>query len=318
MRTLHPSIALAFLLVGGCVGEKVEKVASLPPVASKPLAMPKTERLPTAPVVALLEPYLVVSTAPAPMPPSLRGRILPNLPTAPITPLPPLSGIPSPPVTAPETSPKTPPPKPNPAPVAPTPFSPRGPLVPNALVRLFQEERARSVADARDRVSAASTRATATAAEAKRLWGYVKDGFVAQKQAENADAAAKAAISELGEAQKTLDAAQQRQRDARKDIENALRAAQTPSGLELVQRTVPSETYQAVPNTYRLSVLGSSPVKITVQNGSVLKTQDLKPGEAGAWLVRCIDPTALRLGVDRKAAKLWIRTLPEAELRTKA
>lgn len=191
-------------------------------------------------------------------------------------------------------------------------------MIPNALVRLFQEERAQRVDDSKDRLAAATARATQAATEAKKLWGFVKDGFVAQRQAENADIAAKAATKDQIEAQKSLDEAQSRLKDARKDIEAAMRNAQMLPAYDLAQLTLPARTFQIVPNTYRLSVFGSSPPEITVQNGVVLRKLDPQSGEAGAWLVRCVDPSTLRLGVDHKPAKLWIRSLPEPETKPRA
>ena len=314
MRPFPLRYVAPLLLIVGCGKEKATvKVPDPAPVVKSsppPAAPPRVE----VPQIALLEPYLVIATAlpPAP-PPTLRGRILPNLPIGPITPLPPLTGTPPPPEPQPSSEPK----RPVPSSPVPEPTPKRSTLVPNAFVRLLQEERARRVEDAKNRLAASAVRATQTAAEAKRLWGYVKDGFVAQKQAENADLAAKAAAKEQADAQKTLDEAQQRQRDARKDIESALRNAWVAPRYELTQLSPPPTTFQVVPNTFRLAVLGNSPVKITVQNGVVLKKIDPQSGEAGAWLIRCIDPQSLRVGIESKPTTLWIRRLPESSAATK-
>ena len=308
MRRLWPFLPTLVLI--GC-GPRPSTTPVAPTVTKEiPPVTPKAKAT-IAPTVALLEPYLVLVAPQRAVPPrTMQGQILPEIPMRPIMPLPPAQSIPIPGPIAPRTTPSAPPSKPS---------TPRGPVVPNALVRLFQEERARSVDDARRRLAAATARTTSTAADAKRLWGFVKDGFVAQRQAENADAANRTAVAEQAEAQKTLDEAQSRQRDARKDLDAAMRGTSAwTGGMETAQRIVPVPMLQPVPETYRLAVLGVAPVTLTLQGGTVLRRVEMQPGEAGAWLVRCVDAGALRVGVGGRAASLLVRRLPlpEAKART--
>ena len=294
------------LIVAGC-GSAPRPVATQP-VPSRPPPPVRIVEVASAPVVAILEPYLVPATStPIAPPPGLRGHIFAPLPSVPLTPLPPIAGTPTLP---PPTLPKTP---------TPPPASPprRVTILPPAVVKLFEDERAHGVEDARRRLAAAATRATQTAAEAKRLWGFVKSGFVAQRQAENADAAAKDALDEQNGAQKALDDAQQRQRNARRDIEAALRVATVPSPFALAQMTTVPRSYQPVPGLYRLSLVGSGPTAIVVQNGVLGRRLPSDGGEAGAWLVRCADPARLRVGVGARPATVVVRTLPESEAKPK-
>ncbi len=309
MKDTWRVLGAVVLATVGCRSAPPPAPAS-PVVVQAPVSAPtKVTVVAPAPVVALVEPYLVVSAAPRlPSLPSLRGQILPDLRNIPILPSPPIQTVPVEPT--------------NPLPTKPTPVSPapsprRSSVVSPVVVRLFEDERARSVADAGRRLAAASVRAAQTAAEAKRQWGFVKDGFVAQKQAESADATARDAAAEQADAQKALDEAQSRQRNARRDIEAALRVAATPSPFALAELAVPARSYQPVPQTYRLSVLGASTMTITVQNGTLGRRLDPQPGEAGAWLVRCPDPSRLRVGVGVRPATVVVRPLPDLQVRSK-
>ena len=314
---MHRKLAVGALGLAalGCAPKPTPPaLATLPVVV--PLAKAPTPKAAPAPVVALVEPYLVAVETPRLLaePPTLRGNIMPNLRDVPI--------LPAPPTT--QTVPVEPsaPPASKSTPTAPK----RGTVLSPAVVKLFEDERARSVDDARRRLAAASARATQTATEAKKQWGFVKDGFVAQKQAENADATAKEAADEQADAQKSLDDAQARQRSARRDVEAALRAVavspvpsegEGPGILHVAQLTLPTTSYQPMPGLFRLSVLGAGTVKISVQNGTLGRRLEPSLGEAGAWLVRCLDPAQLRVGVDARPATLVVRTLPAPEVRSK-
>ena len=313
MTLKNAASALAALLLAGCAPKEPAPVATTPP---SPRKMPSVVRIETpAPLVALVEPYLVPVNLPATtMPPTLRGGFAP-LPTVPITPLPPAGGLPSaPPATESAPAPSLPKSPPAPTTVAPKRVTALSP----AIVRLFEDERAHSVDDAHRRLDAATARASASAAEAKKQWDFVKAGFVAQKQAQNADAAAKDAQDEQANAQKALDDAQRRQRNARRDLEAALRVAAMPAPFALAQLTSAPKTYQAAPGLYRLAILGSSPTSISLQNGAIAKRLPPDGGEAGAWLVRCPDPTKLRVGVGARPATVVVRTLPDAVEKPKA
>lgn len=318
MKSSFVVVGAAILVAAGCQSTPAPApVAARPTAATLPPSVRVVSAPPTpAPVVALVEPYLVPAAAPAipPPPSSIHGNLAP-LPSVPITPLPPIQGTPVTPPAAVVPTPKKPPVSTPPATVAPTPKRPQ--TVPPAIVKLFEDERAHSVDDARRRLAAATSHATQAAAEAKRQWSFVKSGFVAQKQAENADAAAKDALDEQSDAQKALDDAQLRQRNARRDIEAALKVASTPSPFTLAQLTTVPKAYQPVPGLYRLSVLGATPVTISVQNGTLGRRLPTDGGEAGAWLVRTPDPTRLRVGVGTRPATVVVRTLPEAEEKSK-
>ena len=281
--------------------ETVAPTGTTPPVASEPSAAPKA--VPPA-AVALVEPYLVAVKSPTPSyapPPTLRGSIQPEAGplAAPLVPSAPTATEPVPPPPA--AAPKLAPPR------------PANPLPP-AIIRLFEEERGRRVDDARQRLSAATVRAAQTVAEAKRISGFVKDGFVAQKQADAAEASARAAGADLAEAQKTLDEAQQRQRDARRDLEAAIRRiAERLDPRRLAGLSVAPRTFQAVPGVYRLAILGSGPVTISVQNGALGRRLTPADGEAGAWIVRALDPSRLRIGIGSRRATLIVRALPSLE-----
>lgn len=294
-------IALA-LLFGGCSTPPPRSVVSVP---APPVVVnaPSEPKIAAPPLVALVEPYWVAVPLSRPIypapPSSMRGDILPEreLPNAPLVPSPPT-------VTVPIV------PKPTPAQPVPAPTPRRAPALPTAVVRLFEEERARSVDEARRRVAAATARASQAASEAKRLWGFVHDGFVAQKQAENADAATRDAVAAQAEAQKSFDDAQQRQRDARRDVEAALRAVAQGSTMSLVQRIVPLPTYRPIPGLFRLAVLGTAPVSVAIQNGTLNRRLVPERGEAGAWLVKTADPSKLRVGVGTRPATVIVRGLP--------
>ena len=300
MRPRSAIPLLASLLGLGCAPKPAPTAAVPPPAGRAPRPTIVVKAVP-APVVALVEPYLVPVAAPTfPAPSPLHGRILPDLGNVPV--------LPSPPT---QTEPVAPSPTRPASPSSPAP-TPRATTVPQSVVRLFEDERARSVDDARRTLIAASARASQTAVEAKRQWGFVKEGFVAQKQAETADAAAKEASGAQADAQKSLEDALRRQRNARHDVEAAFRAvAAVFSPFALAQRTLPTTSFQALPGAFRLSVLGGAPVTITLQNGTLGRRLPTGPGEAGAWFVRCPDPARLRVGVGDRAATVVIRPLPE-------
>ena len=309
VRLAFGIVAVAGLAIVGCAKPEKGVPTPVPPrAASNPL--PKEEATPAPDVrFALLEPMLVVRSEERlnPSPPrTLGGDILPSLPV-----LPPVS-----PLVPPAPEPAKPTEKP--APVASAPVRPRPFTVPPAVVRLFEEERGRTVEEARRRQTAASTRAVQTATEAKRLAGYVKDGFVAQKQADAADAAARAANAELAEAQRALDAATARQRDARRDVEAAAKSVASLTAARVVRVPIPTSAYRPLPDTFRLSVLGGGELlRLSLQNGTALKRLAVHPGEAAAWLVRCSDPTRLRVGYGGRATNLLVRPLPTPETRPK-
>lgn len=212
------------------------------------------------------------------------------------------------------TAPSVSPPAPTPAPkTAPAPRT----LSPNAIatmVRLLDEERGRSVETAKRRLAAATARATQTATEAKTTADLVRSGALAQIKADQAAAAAREAATEQADAQKALDDAQQRQRESRKDVEAALKGvADVGSGMTLAAEKVKIPAYQAVPYTYRLSILGSSlPGPVRVEHGTLGRTIPTLTGEAGAWIVRCADPSQLSVKVGDHAATILVRKLPPA------
>ncbi len=270
-----------------------------PPVAALAAVKP-------APVVALLEPYLVAEVAPRPLidraPAPLGGRIIPIEPAAPLTPAPPTTTRPiEPPASAPA--------KPAPAPRT----------LPPGLVRLFEEERAHAVEVASRAVTTANARVTQASAEAKKTWDLVRAGALAQFKADQADAAVRGANAEKAEAEKALAEAQERRRNARRDVEAAFSAtASLPTGFELVQATSLLPAFRAVPYTYRLSVLGVDHPTVTVENGSLGRALATGKGEGGAWIVRCLDPSRLRVKVGADEARVVVRPLPSVAPKAQA
>ncbi len=296
-----------FILVGallaGCASQK-------PTVAPpEPVAVPKAplvEAKKPSVTLALLEPCLEPAM-PAQMvlpPPSLGGRIQ-------ISPSPSLPLVPSAPPTT-QTRPI-----PAPTPVAPPPDKrlPRGPSAStvNAMVQLLEDERSRSVEQARRQLSLATARVTQTAAEAKKTSELVRAGALAQFKATQADAASRDAVAEQADAQKTFDDAQRRVGEARRDVESTLSAvSQLP--FSLAQFAAPTVAFRPVPFTYRLSVLGTVPLTtIRVEGGTLGRVLERGKDEAGAWIVRCPDPSKLRVIVGESETQTIVRSLPRTE-----
>lgn len=265
---------------------------------------PVVEAPKSAPVVALLEPYLVAEAASRPIeraPVPLGGRIIPVEPSAPLTPAPPTV-----------TRPIDPPPA---ATAKPAPAAPR--VLPPALIRLFEDERTHAVDIATRAVAGATARVTQTTAEAKRTWDLVRAGALAQFKADQADAAARSANTEKAEAEKALSDAQERRRNARRDVEAAFSAvASTASAFSLVQATTPLPAFRPVPYTYRLSILGVGHPQVTVEGGSLGRPLASLKGEGGAWIVRCLDPSRLRVKVGATNAQVVARPLPSIKATT--
>ncbi|GEM_PF-5134742 len=301
------------VIATGCAAPAPKTESSTTPIAKEsPKVEASAKGVPAQPtaVVALVEPYLMAVTESQAVvipPPSLRGQILTPLPISPLSPAPPTQTVPI-----------------DPKPAAPRPSAPAIPSAPSqkiakatiplAVVRLLEDERSRSAEDARRRLTAAVARAAQTAAEAKRQWGFVKEGFVAQKMAEGADAAARDAAQEQADAQKALDAAQQRQKEARRDLQAAYGAvASADPGFVEASLQKPLPAYRPVPFTYRLSLLGKPSGKPTVENGTLGRTLPAAQNEGGAWIVRCADPSRLKVTIGGQAATLVNHPLPPAQ-----
>lgn len=297
---------LACLLLAGCEAPRPAEVVAAPVKVSPPPVSVKT----SPPMVALVEPYLV-PVAPAQLvipPPSLGGRIqMTPPPASPLVPTPP-------PVT--QTRPiPTPPPSrlsPSGTPPVKTPAKPSPALV-TAMVNLLQDERSRSVDQARRQLSLATTRVTQTAAEAKKTADLVRAGALAQFKSTQADAAARDAVGEQADAQKTLNDAQQRVQESRRDVESALNAiSELP--FSLAQLAIPPTAFRSVPFTYRLSILGSTPIRVVeVEGGTLGRDLTRGSGEAGAWIVRCADPSKLRVKVGAAEMQTIVRSLPRTD-----
>lgn len=302
------------LLAAGCTAPapKPNVVATPPPVVQAP---PPSNPEVAPQLVALIEPYMVVAEPEKVymQPPALGGRIRmadPMPETAPLIAPPPaeVRPVPTPPKTATVTPPKAQPVKP----VTPPRGVSSGAV--STMVRLLEEERARSVEVAKGRLAAATARANQTSSDAKTTADLVRSGALAQVKADQAAAAAKEAASEQVEAQKALDAAQQRQREARRDVEAALKGvAEATPGMTLAAEKVKVPVYQPLPYTYRLSILGDRlPGVVKLERGTLGRSVPTISGEAGAWIVRCADPSQLHVKVGEQAASVMVRKLPSA------
>lgn len=295
------ALGFGIVVAAGCAAPP--PAPSAPPVAvsPRPAAPPVAPAASPAapPVVALLEPFLVSVSArrleAAPNP--LGGRIVPIEPESPLVPAPPT-----------QTRPLSPPPA---AKSGPAPVAPRARTVSPALVRLFEEERAHAVEVAKSNVATAAARVGQTSADAKKTWELVRAGALAQFKADQADAAVRAATSEKADADRVLDEAQERRRNARRDIEAALAAtASRPSEGVLVQREVALPSFRPVPYTYRLSILGASQPDVKVEGGTLGRPLAPGKGEGNAWIVRCLDVSKLRVRFGKGEAVVVPRSLP--------
>jgi hypothetical protein len=291
---------LACALIVGCASPK----PSAAPVAA-PTPPAVAAKIQVAATVVLLEPYLEPAT-PAQMvlpPPSLVGRIqMSPPPNEPLVPS-------APPAT--ETRP-IPNPPPSTPPASKRPSKP-SPGVVGAMVQLLQDERSRSADLARRQLSLASARVAQTAAEAKKTGDLVRAGALAQFKLTQADAAARDAVAEQAEAQRTLDDAQQRVTEARKDVESVLNAV-SELPFSLAQFATPPVAFRPVPFTYRLTVLGATPLAaIQVEGGTLGRVLERGKGEAGAWIVRCQDPSKLRVIVGETETQTIVRSLPRTD-----
>jgi hypothetical protein len=243
------------LLAAGCTAP-APTASSRPQAVTPPSApvvqAPAPSIAETTEIVALVEPYLVAAEPEKIFiqPPALGGRIrmadpVPN--TAPL-----IAPAPSEIRPAPLPEKKTPMTPPVQAPSPKTAPAPRT-LSPSAIatmVRLLDEERARSVETAKRRLAAATARAAQTATEAKTTADLVRSGALAQIKADQAAAAAKDAAGDQADAQKALEEAQQRQRESRRDVEAALKGvAETSQGMTLAADKVKVPTYQPLPYT---------------------------------------------------------------------
>jgi len=291
---------LACALIVGCTSPK-PSAAPVVPVAA-PTTPAVAAKIPVAATVVLLEPYLEPAT-PAQMvlpPPSLGGRIqMSPPPNEPLVPS-------APPATETRPIPSLPPTAP---PASKRPAKP-SPGVVGAMVQLLQDERSRSADLARRQLSIASARVAQTAVEAKKTGDLVRAGALAQFKLTQADAASREAVAEQAEAQRTLDDAQQRVLEARKDVESVLNTI-TELPYSLAELPAPPIAFRPVPFTYRLTVLGATPLAaIHVEGGTLGRVLERGKGEAGAWIVRCQDPSKLRVIVGETETQTFVRSLP--------
>lgn len=302
MKRLAPLALLATAF--GCGTPQPQTKATPTPDSAPVLAPPmRTVQAPTA--VAMLEPYLVAvvpAVASPSLPPTLRGGF--SSPPPPSLDLDPLAPANPPPAASEGTAPTAPSPSPSPKPSSPS-------SKPNlsALVRLLEQERAQNVEAAQRALDTAQTAADASAAEAKRQWSYVKEGFVAQKKAEEADARTKSAQAEAARAQKELEDAQGRKRNARRDVERALVAVEAPEG-RLAALESPLPVYRPVPYTYRLSIVGTLKGDPTVTGGTLGRALPTTKAETGAWIVRTASPSALKVSLGETLLTLGVHDLP--------
>lgn len=237
------------------------------------------------------------------MPPALSGRLA-SPPVGPLVPPVPSQLRPLPPPAPSSEAPS------KQAPTFPSAPRERSPL-PAAVIRLFEEERARAVETAKSQVATAAARAAQATEEAKKAWALVRAGALAQFKADQADAAAKAAVSEKGQAERVLAEAQERERNARRDVEDAFRAAALAPFVPIALEK-PAVVFRPVPFTYRLSVLGAKPIAVKVENGTLGRELPTDRGEGGAWIMRCADATRVRVKVGSTDAEVVVRSLPEA------
>lgn len=292
------------VMAAGCAAPKpAETTPVAAPTPTPVVATPTAAEKPAVPMVALLEPFLVPASKQQIFlpPPSLGGRI--EMTPPPPTPLTPAA----PPQT--ETRPvPTQPPVTTPPPPARTAPKLSAPIV-SAMVRLLEDERSRSVDQARRQLTLATNRVSQTSAEAKKTADLVRAGALAQFKSTQADTAARDAVAEQADAQKTLDDAQQRVRQARQDVETTLKAlAESP--FSLAQLPTTPVAFQPVPYTYRLSVLGPDAVTVRLEGGTLGRALERGHGEAGAWIVRCADPSKLRVRIGEVETQTIVRTLP--------
>lgn len=300
MKWIECVVGTGAALLLGCAQPKapVEPLPVAPPLAVAP---PILAKVPETPHVVLVEPYLtLVELKPSvALPPSLGGRVPFG---GQIDPLPSVEPIAPPPPT--ETRPIAPPPS-NPPPASPRRSTP----LPASVVRLFEDERARSVETAKAQVTSAAARVAQTSAEAKKTSELVRAGALAQFKADQADAAARSAVAEKADADRALEEAQERRRNARRDLEAAFGASALTPGFEVV--ALPTvKAFQPVPFTYRLSILGTRKDAPKIVNGTLGRPLPASKGEAGAWIVRCTDPSRLRVLVDAREATVVVHTLP--------